>query len=292
MTTFEEAIIHFRKGDFEEARETFESILLESPRDAEVLYNLGLCFTDLGQVDKAVTVLNKSIEYNPGHSHSHVALGYAYFKLGDSVNALKYSLHALKLVPGDYTVMLNLAGIYGKMGDAGKAIYYLEKAHNVKADDPSIVYGLAYAYHQAQDCPMALKYYRQVLQMETPPALKELAEDGLLNVARGNKSGGLSLDAVSHMFLAMRLFAYLPEAKIKEISYEIDSKLQSGLDFSNPDTKYTLASLPGSFSGLQLVSYVYVGLKIVAPDQDTGVNFSKEFAMALKMLDDEAVIRA
>jgi len=78
MDKLKEAIYLATSGRLEEAKKGFEEILLEDPKNADVLYNLGMCFTDLGQPHKAVIVLKKSIEYNPKHSNCYVALGYAY----------------------------------------------------------------------------------------------------------------------------------------------------------------------------------------------------------------------
>ena len=44
--------------------------------------------------------------------------------------------------------------------------------------------------------------------------------------------------------------------------------------------KYILKSLPGHFSGLHLVSMMYVGMKSLAPDADEGIDLSKEYAQA------------
>jgi hypothetical protein len=52
------------------------------------------------------------------------------------------------------------------------------------------------------------------------------------------------------------------------------------LDVLNPDIKYSLKSMKGEFTGLQLVSYMYVGFKIFAPEVDVGMDFSEEHKTA------------
>jgi hypothetical protein len=47
--------------------------------------------------------------------------------------------------------------------------------------------------------------------------------------------------------------------------------------------KYTLKSLPGSFSGLHLVSLLYTGSKLINPMFDCGIDLSQEYARALKL---------
>ena len=60
-------------------------------------------------------------------------------------------------------------------------------------------------------------------------------------------------------------------------------KGRTGLDINNPDKKYTLDSMGDSFTGLQLVSYMYVGFKIIDPKMDIGMDLSEEYKQALDL---------
>ncbi|MFC2047923.1 tetratricopeptide repeat protein [Chloroflexota bacterium] len=290
MDKFEEAVNLASSGRLEEAKNIFEEIILEDPRNSQILYNLGMCFTDLNQPDQAIKVLEKSIEYNPNHSNSYVALGYAYSKMGDSESAEKYFLDALKLDPDNSYAMRNLGGLYGKTGDTKRSVFYLEKAYKINPQDSATTYGLGYSYQQAQDYSKADTYYRKVLEMNAPSDLKELTKNGLREIAVASlKSKGLRMDAVMYMVSALELFEKESESRIKEIAFETAFKGREGLDINNPDNKYTIRSLPGVFTGLQLVSYMYVGFKKIAPDQDVGVDLSQEYNMALTLFKSKEV---
>jgi tetratricopeptide (TPR) repeat protein len=281
---FREAVNLAESGRLEEAKSAFEEILLDEPRNADVLYNLGMCFTELGQPDKAITVLTKSMEYNPKHSNSYVALGYAYTKTGDSESAKSYFLEALERDPHNPYAMRNLGSLLGKSGDIEKSLYYLEKAYKINPSDPNTVYGLAYCYQQLKDYQKADQYYRKVLKMDASSDLKELARTGLREIAMIHlKSKGLPIDAVMYMVSALKLFERESEGRVKEITFEIALKGRNGFDINNPDKKYTIHSLPGVFTGLQLVSYMYVGFKKIAPEQDIGIDLAKEYEMALQL---------
>jgi len=52
---------------------------------------------------------------------------------------------------------------------------------------------------------------------------------------------------------------------------------------------YTLNSLEGSFTGLQMVSYLYVGFKRIDPHLDVGIDLSEEYKMALDLIKKEEV---
>jgi len=49
------------------------------------------------------------------------------------------------------------------------------------------------------------------------------------------------------------------------------------LDINDPEPKYSLRSLPGTFSGLHLCCLMYTAFKKFAPAQDVGIDFSREW---------------
>jgi hypothetical protein len=55
------------------------------------------------------------------------------------------------------------------------------------------------------------------------------------------------------------------------------------LDPNDPAPKYQLKSLPGDFSGLSLVCFMYVAFQSIAPETDIGFDLSKEYAAAKSM---------
>jgi hypothetical protein len=72
--------------------------------------------------------------------------------------------------------------------------------------------------------------------------------------------------------------------EIQKISFEIGIKGMDGLDINNPSKKYTIRSMQGEFTGLQLISYMYVGFKVFAPEQNIGIDLSREYNAAKKLL--------
>ena len=90
-------------------------------------------------------------------------------------------------------------------------------------------------------------------------------------IRRGNRPAHTS---------ALDTFAKLDLAKRQQITLEIALKGQTGLDINDAEAKYTLKSLPGQFSGMHLVSIMYVGMKELDPDTDPGVDLSAEYDAA------------
>jgi len=70
---------------------------------------------------------------------------------------------------------------------------------------------------------------------------------------------------------------------VQRVGFEIAILGMNGLDVNDPTPKYRLRTLPGEFSGLQLLSIQYVAFKQVAPGQDIGFDLSNEYRMALEL---------
>jgi hypothetical protein len=69
---------------------------------------------------------------------------------------------------------------------------------------------------------------------------------------------------------------------VKKIVLEIAVMGQEGLDYSSPEEKYRLKTLPDqAMSGLQLMCLMYAGMKMVLPDMDPGMDLEKEYRQAM-----------
>jgi len=95
--------------------------------------------------------------------------------------------------------------------------------------------------------------------------------------------GNVRMDAVFYMQHAMEEFAKLNRAELGEITMEIVLLGQKGLQINNPDVRYNLESKPGDYSGLQLVSMMHVGIKLLDPNADTGTGLDQEYALASRL---------
>ena len=84
-----------------------------------------------------------------------------------------------------------------------------------------------------------------------------------------------------YMLAALQYFNGMPLAKIKEIGFEIGLQGQQGIDHENMEQRYYLKSIPDKeFTGLQILSYMYVAFHFIDPALDTGLKFKKEFEAA------------
>ena len=85
---------------------------------------------------------------------------------------------------------------------------------------------------------------------------------------------------------ALERFAKMTDQEIEAVGREIAILGMRGLDINDPTKKYTLKTLSGEFSGLHLVSIMYVAFQKTAAGTDVGIDLSREYSQAVAMFDE------
>lgn len=281
MNKFDEANEYLKRKELDKARVLLEELLQEEPKHTDALYNLGMVYTELGNPQKAIKTLLELVELGNDSSNVYVALGYAYSRMGNQNKAKELFLSALELEPDNPYALRNLGGLYGKEADYDRAIKHLEKAFELNPGDANTAYGLGMCYFSSGDIANADFFLRKTMEVVPSGPLSEMAKDLLREIATLKlKAQGFRTDAMFYCISAINLFDRVGPAETKRITFEIGIKGQQGLDINNPSKEYTLNSLNGTFTGLQLISYMYVGFKRIAPEMDVGIDLSEEYNMA------------
>ena len=70
------AIKECSQGNYSEGKVLLLDLLNERPNSPSVLYNLGLCYSEINVLDKSVETLLKCVEIKPDFPNAYVALGY------------------------------------------------------------------------------------------------------------------------------------------------------------------------------------------------------------------------
>jgi tetratricopeptide (TPR) repeat protein len=282
------ALMLLRANRLEGARDLLEELMQNDPGNKDVLYNLGMCYTELGEPEKAVRILSECVNYYPNYSNAYVALGFAYARLSDDEKAKEHFLRALEIEPSNPYALRNLGGIYGKENDYQKAIQCLEKSFSINQEDQQTAYGLGYSYFHIGNTDKADEYFKIAIDLDVSTNIADMAKDFRREIAQISLKGkGFRPDAMFYCLAALQFFKDKKPDQIRRVAFEIGMKGRQGLDVNNPDKKYTLDSMGGSFTGLQLVSYMYVGFKIIEPNLDIGLDLSEEYKQALELFGKE-----
>lgn len=83
---------------------------------------------------------------------------------------------------------------------------------------------------------------------------------------------------------ALQYFQDKSVKEIREVGFEIALLGTSGLDPNDSNKKLHIASIPNkTFTGLQLLAFMYVAFQSIDPTMDMELDFESEYKMALSM---------
>ncbi|MES2714645.1 MAG: tetratricopeptide repeat protein [Pseudomonadota bacterium] len=277
-------------GRIAEAVPFLEAMAKTDPDSVPVLYNLGIAYSELRQLDEAVIRLKKAVRIQPGHAHAWTGIGVAYQRMGKREQALEALQRAVAAAPDDGYGLRNLAGTLMSLGRTGEALPLLRRARKALPHDPQATYGLAMALASTgdeADADEADELYKVVIDRWPSSKLAELAREARTKTAHKNLKaavgGGLRPDVMMYLAGALDTFEKVGPAKTRDIAFEVAMKGQEGLDINDSAQKYTLKTLPGKFSGLHLVAIMYAGFRQLDPNLDAGIDFAAEYQAAQAM---------
>ena len=105
---------------------------ISEQRRSDLLVNFAVADYKLGNLDKAVELLERVHQKNP-RGETYGALGYLYIEQGDADKALAFNEGALEYDDEDPVILDNLGQIYYRLlNDREKALEYFTKAHEIK----------------------------------------------------------------------------------------------------------------------------------------------------------------
>jgi tetratricopeptide (TPR) repeat protein len=277
-------------GELTEAVPLLESFLAADPNDTDALYNLGMALSDLGRLDEAKRHLSRLVEIEPNHVNGLVALGVAHQRSGDSADAVEVLEKAVDLDPNNGYARRNLGAILANSKRNEDAEQHLREAYRILPQDQASVYGLAQCLEASgEDDKLAEadRLYVEAIELDQVPQITELARRARSSLAqqsfRETTGGSVNMAAVMYCLSALQKFSRMKPPEVQGVAFEIAMLGMRGIDPNDAAKKYTLRSMPGTYSGLELLSIMYVGFKQIAPDMDSGFDLSKEYQAAQQL---------
>jgi len=285
------AVAFLQKGETAQGEAMLAALHERYPDHAAILYNYGMVLSDKSDVKKAISLLSLLAKLEPKNSRAWNALAVAYNRSGDRQKALAALQESHSHDPEDPYALRNLGGALAK-DDPEKGLPYLEKAAQLLPDDPQAQYACGLCMMQSNHLDDADAFFQKVIALVPYTEYAEKAKEARTEISRINMrnkaDGQLRPDAVMYCLAALEKFKEMGLQKTQTITYEIAMLGRSGLKINDPDHKYHLESMDGEFTGMQLLSYMYVGLKQLDPELDSGIDLEKEYEAALDMFRQES----
>ncbi len=285
MNDFNRALKELQQGNFSDGMVILEKLLEDDPDNTVFLYNLGMCYSEIGMAKKSIAVLEKCLALEPRSANNMVALGIACSRAGDDAKAAAVLRDALELEPDNIYALQNLGMVYCMTGDTDGAYACFTKADQLSPENPQVALGLARVFELKKEFNAATKLYLQVKASSAPAAVTRSAIEGVNRVAMEklkDEGQGYRIDVIRSLLSAIELFARVSADKVKEISFEIAILGEGGLAINDPDIRYTLKSMDGEFTGMQLLCYMFAGLKIIDSSLPPIADLEEEYNQAIK----------
>ncbi len=118
-----------------DAEKDLKFALTLKPEQPLVMNYLAYTWVEQGtHMDEALTMLKRAVELRPEDGFIIDSLGWAYFRRGDFVNAIKFLEQAVLLEPGEATINDHLGDAYWRFGRKLEAKFEWQHALSLKPD--------------------------------------------------------------------------------------------------------------------------------------------------------------
>jgi hypothetical protein len=138
-------------------------------------------------------------------------------------------------------------------------------------------------YHIAYQCGFILRLFENSPDERYEFAGTKTGHEVVRELLTKQGGGTPRMDAVMYCLDALEKFDGLTPEQVQAVTLEIAMLGRQGLDTNDPTPKYRLRSLPGEFTGLHLVSLLYVGFEQINPGHDVGFDLSQEYETAQQL---------
>ena len=280
-----------QRGEYPEAILILKLFRQHQPKDFAVLYNLGMALSDTGQAGRAAIHLRKALEVEPESVDAMIALGVALVRQERNPEATDLFRAAVAAEPQNPIAMRNLGACLLQEGQLDEALPLLRSASEKAPQDQQAIFGYAQALNAKGDYREADALYAKAIALDERSKTAEAARRERSKLAeisfRAKVPMGVRPDGVMYCLDALKLFSGRPEAEVRQIGFEIALLGRNGIDANDPSQQYTLKSLPGQYSGVQLLCLMFVAFRQILPEQSIGFDLSKEYGVAKRMWQEE-----
>lgn len=160
----------FNENDFDHARTSLERALALRPQYVEAENNLGLCWKELGEAEKARTAFEAAIEWqgaSPTDAQPFLNLGRLLAGQGESARAVSFLHRAAELAPENPSVHEELGAVYVAQHDLPRAQRELERAVELAPTISGLHFKLAQLYRRQGDAERAQREFAICAQLNS-----------------------------------------------------------------------------------------------------------------------------
>ncbi|HAZ11009.1 MAG: hypothetical protein A2047_00525 [Omnitrophica bacterium GWA2_41_15] len=153
------------KGDIERSIEYYKKSISLDPNYFEAYNNLGVSYVASGEIVKAIKSFKRAIRLKKDYMSSYSNLGHLYTLIGFKNRAIEVLNAAIKINPYYYKAYCNLGYVYTDKGDTAKAEEFFKKASSLREEDYEPHYCLGTVYIKNKNYKKALDEFNKALKL-------------------------------------------------------------------------------------------------------------------------------
>lgn len=173
LALFEEGNQLYEQENYAEAVTKFEEFLVANPTIFQINLNIGNCYREMGEYDKAIETYNKildkikedkgSFEGDESAARALASIGETHIKQGDLEKASDYLKQAIEIFPQDEALAFNVGEIYFNQREIDKAIEYYQMATKINEKWGPPYRQMGYAYLNKGDYQAAVDSFKKFI---------------------------------------------------------------------------------------------------------------------------------
>ena len=163
--SFDLAVQHYQKGNFQEAENLYRKILEANPKHYQSLGYLGLLAKQSKKYDISKKLLEKVIQINPNLAEARNNLGLLYQELGEYQKAINCYQKAVQINPNLAEPHSNLGNLYQELGEYQKAINCYQKVVQINPNLAEARNNLGLSYQELGEYQKAINCYQKAIHL-------------------------------------------------------------------------------------------------------------------------------
>ncbi len=163
--TLQQALRHFKAGDFLRAEEVCKSVLEAQPDEPDALHLLGAVALQRGKNRQAIQLIGQAIQQNPRNSIFYVHLAECYSGLGRPDHAVSFSEQALQIDPACAEAYCAIGSAFLAQGLRSEAVSSFDRALELKPGFAEAHYNKGNALSEMGMTDEAIAAYREAIAL-------------------------------------------------------------------------------------------------------------------------------
>lgn len=172
---FMEANSLYDQGNYVGALALFQEFLEKNPSLYQVRLNIGNCYREIKEYEKAIAEYNAVLERiksekadlkgDENAAKALAGIGEIYMTQNNYEKAQEYLKNAIDIFPTDHALAYNVAEIFFQAGQIDQAIEYYTLATKIKPDWGLAYLKIGFAYLNKNNFEEAIKYFEKFLEL-------------------------------------------------------------------------------------------------------------------------------